>query len=326
MADIIEARRKKSEDLAGRGFGFLREGDYEAALEVAKELEEIRYTAAFDIAAQALAGLGKLEKAVETLERGVKEAPDSWLNWQLLGNYRSDMGDFEGALDAYERALTCQGVWEDSIRLNQAILASRCGDHERSLIHLDMVRDPELSLQVTAAKMTALQDIGRLNEALSLADTCLSQEGEVEDEDETLAQIAAKQGRLRLTLGYASDDVRCFAMDALETFHSNSDLLALIRDIDGRYSDKAQYLRLLVDGCLHDGHPLRQETKGYFVTYDVVAETQEQALGWVREFEDADNSEIMLRIEESEVLEERPDDPMGIYWRSDRCYYGDEDD
>ena len=67
-------------------------------------------------------------------------------------------------------------MWEDSIRLNQAILASRCGDHEQALINLDVVRDPDLSLQVAGARMTALQGMGRLNEALSLAEACLSKE------------------------------------------------------------------------------------------------------------------------------------------------------
>jgi len=322
MADVTDERAR---ELADRGFECLREGDYEAAIEIAKELEELRHTAAYDIGAKAYAGLDDLEKAIETLERGLAKAPDCWLNWQLLGNYRSDMGNYEMAADAYERGLACSEVWEDSIRLNQAVLASRRGEHVQALRLLDTIEDASLSLQVASSRVAALWCTGRVDEALSLADECLNNEWEADFAPEYLASIAADRGRIYLERGVTPDEVRCSAMDATKEFGSHSDLLALIRDIDGRYNAKAQYFRLLVHGGVPDDHALSSELKGYYVTYDVVAETVEQALEFVREFENAEISPADLSVEESKVLEQRPEDPMGVYRRTDRCSYKNEE-
>ncbi|MHC4117647.1 MAG: hypothetical protein ACYSWO_09080 [Planctomycetota bacterium] len=326
MADIDDECEKESRQLADAGFECLWQWDYQGALDIAKELEELRYSAAFDIGAQAYAGLGDLEKAIETLERGVAKAPDCWLNWQLLGNYRSDMGDYDKAAETYERALACPDVWEDSIRLNQAILAGRCGEHERELSLLGTIEDPDLSLQVASSRVGALWCTGRIDEALSLADECLNKEWEVDYATEHLARIAADQCHIRLEKGVPPEDVRRTAMDAIEDFGSHGSLLWLIRDIDGKYSEKAQYFRLLIHGVMPDDHALRDEPKGYYVTCDVVAETADQALGFLREIENAEMGPADLALAESEVLEQRPESPMGVYTRSPAVCYEREDD
>ena len=93
-------------EAGGSGIQHLNDGDAEAALEVAAQLEELRYTASFEIAALAYGQLGDLDAAVGVLTRGVDLAPDVGLNWQLLGNYLSDLERFDEAVSAYESALT----------------------------------------------------------------------------------------------------------------------------------------------------------------------------------------------------------------------------
>jgi tetratricopeptide (TPR) repeat protein len=198
MSEMADNRRKNILDLADKGFECLREGDYDAALKIAEELEKQRYTAAFDIGAQAYAAQGNLKKAIETLERGVSTEPKCWLNWELLGNYRSDEGDCDKAATAYEQALACPNVVEDSIRLNQAILAGRRGDHAGALALLEMIRDSNLILPVAAAKVQALRGAGKISEALTLADECLNKDWKLEAAPNCLARIAAVQGRMRL--------------------------------------------------------------------------------------------------------------------------------
>ena len=70
--------------LAEEGYRHLEEGDPEAALRIAARLEEIRFTAAFEIAALAHAQLDDLSSAVAVLERGLDLAPTVWLNWHTL--------------------------------------------------------------------------------------------------------------------------------------------------------------------------------------------------------------------------------------------------
>ncbi|MCP5523911.1 MAG: tetratricopeptide repeat protein [Verrucomicrobiales bacterium] len=223
-----EERKRKSEALADKGFECLADGDYDAALDITRELEALRFSAAFDIGAQAHTALGNTGKAIETLQRGVATAPACWLNWQLLGNYQSDAGDHEKAADAYERALGCPDVWTDSVRLNQAIMANRRGDHARALAHLGMVRDPRLSLECAAARMDALSEAGRNGEALSLADDYLSKKWDEERSKEPLAHIAAARGRIRLDMGVPSHEVRRAVMDAIDAFGSHEEPAVLI--------------------------------------------------------------------------------------------------
>jgi Flp pilus assembly protein TadD len=79
----------------------VREREFDAALEIATELEAHRYSGSFEIAALAHAGKGDLEAAVAVLRRGVATVPDAWPNWQLLGNYVSDLGRYDEAEAAY---------------------------------------------------------------------------------------------------------------------------------------------------------------------------------------------------------------------------------
>src|SRR5688572_21492310 len=122
---LSDFTKRKSEKLAEKGYRNLQDGDAAAALKVSAELEALRFTAAFEIAALAHAQLGDLEAAVTTLRRGLDIAPTVWINWQLLGNYLSDLERYDEAASAYDKAMECVGVHESSIRLNQAILASR---------------------------------------------------------------------------------------------------------------------------------------------------------------------------------------------------------
>lgn len=319
---MAEATRKKAEALSKKGFALLQEGTYQSALDIAKQLEKLRYSAAFEIAAQAYAGMKDLDSAVETLERGVSLAPSCWLNWQLLGNYRSDLGRFDDAAVAYEKALACPNVWADSVRLNQAILASRRADHDTALNHLHDVKDPCLALRAASARIQALHGMGKPDEAAALAERCLGQRWDADGAGEDLAHIAAALGRIGLARGWPATDVRRLAFDSLAHHASSPDLLALIRDLDARYSPRAQYHRILAHVSVSDDDPMGSKASGYFVKYDVIAETVADALQIIRGLEGLDTSDA-LSVEESEVLGPRPQEPMGVYWRSGRVCYSE---
>jgi hypothetical protein len=70
--------------------------------------------------------------------------------------------------------------------------------------------------------------------------------------------------------------------------------------------------------------PLSELGTGYIVSYDVVADSVDEALAFVERME-APAVRGNLRIDGHEVIEARPDDPKGVYRRSDRFYYAHED-
>ncbi len=318
-----EEQKAKSLELATRAFDCIAEEEYETALELSREIESYGYSAAFDIAAQAHVGLGERERAIETLERGVALIPHSWLNWQLLGNLRSDSGNYEGALKAYEGALNCTELWEDSIRMNQAILAIRMGEFELALQHLAKATDTDLRLKVTGIRVDALRHLGRLTEALDLSDQCLAGEWG-EDAEEELGFLVTIRERIRLAMGVSPAEIRRESMEHVEQYGAHVSLLALIRDLDDRYSASAKYFSVAVQGSLGEGHPMADEADGFFIDYELVADNLEQALGMISEFEYLESMDFSLTIVESEVLEEQTDDPLGIYDWDERTYFVDD--
>ena len=97
--------RERADELMKRGLAFVRESRTREALAVASELHSLRFSGGFEIEAQALAYDGLKEEAVAVLRKGLRAAPNSWLNGNLLGNYLSDLGRYEEAFAAYEETL-----------------------------------------------------------------------------------------------------------------------------------------------------------------------------------------------------------------------------
>ena len=315
--------KRKSEKLAEAGYQHLKDGDAEAALKVAAQLEVLGFTATFEIAALAHGQLGDLEAAVDVLRRGLEIVPTVWINWQLLGNYLSDLERYDEAASAYERALECPDVHQSSVRLNQAILASRRGLNDQALSYAEQVTDPDLALRAASARVTALVATGRLDEAMSIGDAILAKADS--DESDEFACLAASLGRARMASGMPVQEIVAFAIHALDEYdRNNGQLLALIRDADNQYSATAKYYRLLIDIKISVTDPLSQHGAGYFVRYDVVADSVEQALTFVDRMESTVGRGDLL-VQESEVLEDRSDDPKGVYKRSVRHYYAREE-
>lgn len=317
---VDDIKKKRTEKLADQGFQFLSDERYEEAIEISKQLEELRYTAAFDIGAQAYCGLGDMDKAIETLKRGIEIQPQCWPNLQLLGNYLSDIGEYEEAESKYEQALRCEDAWEDSLYLNQAILANRREKYDKALSVLELINDDEFRLHITEITLTAYKGKGLINEAIELAENTIASWNGDETNGDIVGRIAASLGRMWISQGKAKSEVREWAFNSLEYDETNSMLLALIRDIDDKYSDSAKYFRLFVHCMIPFTHPSYGEAIGYFVTYHVVADTKDEALLFASEFEDED-FRMNLTIEESEILEPRPDSPKGVYWYSERAFY-----
>lgn len=320
MGIIKNISRKRTEKLARKGYACLKEKDYEGALKIAKQLEKRYYTASFEIAALAHMGLDNPEEAVKTLERGVDLAPACWANWELLGNFRSDLGRYDEAGTAYKNALECMECWESSIRLNQAILAERLEQYGDVLKILDCVDDPELRLEVAATRIGVLIKMERLEEAARLALTTLDDQWDVESGGEPMARVAAHLARIRLLQGENREQVRKFVIKSLDYHHNSPFLLAVIRDINARFSSTAKHYQLLINAKIHAACSLYGEAKGFYVNYYVLADDADEALEFIREIE-SDEEVERLGIEDLETLENLPYGPKGIHWRDIRLYY-----
>jgi tetratricopeptide (TPR) repeat protein len=308
---------QRCEALMNQGYEYLDTEDFDEALAIAGELQQLQHTAGYEIAALAHEAQGNIEAAVEVLHRGVDAAPDCWPNWQLLGNCLSDVERFEEAEAAYEQALECKHVWESSVRLNQAILAGRQQRYDKALELLDAVDDPDLGLQVAESRVDYLHCAGKTAEAVQLAEETLASTLDYgEAEADALARIAALLGRMRMEAGEEKAEVRKFALQWLDVDPCCELLFKLIRDLDGLVAGDVRYYNLFLHAKFPPDHPLAAEAVGYYVSYAVVAENPEEALELARQFEDPDLAPL-LEIEETEVDKEvEPTEPKGVWYRS----------
>ena len=314
MPQRDEDTRQPSERLYDIGLRHLAADEWDDALAIAAELEEQRYSGAFELAGLAHTAKGDRDAAISTLQRGVKVAPDVWLNWQLLGNYLSDRGDYAAAKTAYDTALDCPGARLCSIHLNQAILAARVDQPDEALHFVELVKDPELSARAAGIRINVLVDLGRPVEALEVAEKLLSELDTDTADDELIGDVHAQLAELRLRSGVAEDDVRELLMTGLCYDQNNASILSSIRELANQTSPAAQYFRILLHGPLRQEEDLDTNAIGFFAPFDVVADTLQEALAIIRGFEESP-SLFHAGVDEYEILESRPDGLKGIYSR-----------
>jgi hypothetical protein len=190
---------------------------------------------------------------------------------------------------------------------------------------LEPIDDPGLRVPVIEARVHALRGAGRQSQAAELAQSLLDGPWDPEGDGEVFARVAATLGRIRLEQGAPKLELRRQAVEALEYNGSCPKLLALIRDIDALRSAASQYFRLVLHGRFEPGRAILIGARGFYVAYDVVAETKHEALELVRPFE-RDGPEAELAIEEAEVLGPRPEEPKGVYRRGARHLYEHDDE
>lgn len=325
---IDDIRNKKTSKLSQQGYDCLADGDFDKAIEIAGELESLQYSAAFEIGATANMEMGDLESAIDWLRRGVKAVPQCWLNWQLLGNCLSDSESYREANEAYENAKDCPDAWLSSIYLNQAILANRQEHYERALELLEQCDENELNLHTTETRIFALNGLGRQKQAVQLAESVLldwdPQSERASEDAEIVARIAASYGRVCLTRGDPSTEIRDFAFQSLSIDPNSHSLLALIREIDALYSQNASYYLITINCKLPEIHSQYKDVKGFFINYEVIADDPNEALNYIKSFEDSELQDNLL-LERVELIEPCPDDAKGVFWRSGRIFYENEE-
>jgi tetratricopeptide (TPR) repeat protein len=179
---------ERAKILYQRGRRLIDEKAYDEALDVARRLRKVRYSGAFEIEGMAYAGLGRDEDAVRMLREGLQSAPAIWLNWHQLGTCLSNLGRYDEALLAYDRAEACPQSDRSVIELNRAVVAIRTGDFAAALAHLDRIQAYDsagMRIAAIAFRVSALHGLGRDAEAEELV---------ADDEAEARALIIELEG------------------------------------------------------------------------------------------------------------------------------------
>ncbi|UIJ43895.1 tetratricopeptide repeat protein [Sphingomonas cannabina] len=124
-----------AEALFGQGMTAFSEQRFDDAARIGRQLLSFRFTGGYELLAAVQYERGDCPEAIATLREGLAKKP-VWRLANLLGNYLSDNGEYEAALEVYERSAGMFGDQPDITDLNRIIALSRAGreDEARSIL------------------------------------------------------------------------------------------------------------------------------------------------------------------------------------------------
>jgi tetratricopeptide (TPR) repeat protein len=338
--DSPPAFEDEVENLHAAASAALRAGDFDGARELSARLLELRHPGHFEIEALLLLEEGEAARAIEVLREGVRRAPEAWVLQQLLGNALSDVGDYDGALQSYERAAELPGADASMLLFNRSIVLSRAARHAESLQVLESIGAAEIDARnelrahVAPHRLRVLEEMGRCDEVLEEAATLrlwletlhpIGSEGEPEESVhpralrlEHLGQAWA-MGAMALDACEQFDEAREWARQALQADRCCEDALLLLRELTTNAPTAAQFWNVTLEGDWiadsdesEEADEESQETKsGFFTTFAVVARDADEARNLALAMEEP-HWPTPLRVEECEVVGACDEQAVGV--------------
>ena len=324
MTDI-----EKAENLVNQGYDYLNKYEYDKAIKIGKKLKKLRHSSAFEIMALAYKAKGKSKKSIKILEEGVSLAPKVWLLWQLLGNFYSDDKRYLDSQKCYEMALSCPNVDESSVYYNSSMAYFREGKFNEALKQHDKINyrepDNEFSLHSQSHKIDILIKLNKYEEAVELAQKLIKKEwkGEYENILEALsyAYASLSEGLWKLK---REEEALNSAWKAIELNKHQKKAAWLIREIEGKISDNAKHFNIRIKGIWSTPMVGETDRPGFFTTYAVIAETEEEAFKLIKRFEPKEVRDT-IKVEEINIIKDHIKGPIGVYNTSGYIFFPQND-
>ncbi len=302
----FKSREERVKALQARGFDFLDQWEPEKALAVADKLAELRNSAAFEIAARAYWMNDEREEAIRKLEVGVKICPTVHILWSYLGQYYSDLERYPEAIAAFEAHRKCPGATDSMSDYNIALVLFRKGDYAEALSVLDRVKgEPPPPWTIKELRGIVLLDMGRYEQALELLLEVADERPKFTD-PEPLAVMLGAMAEAQLELGKV-DDALENAWGTIKLDKTNIRATRVIRVVRNQYSPAAKLWRVQASGIWR-----KPTSDGFFATYWVVAEDEQQAFDFAREFE-WEEVRPSMTLTKAVAEEAMPEEPIGVY-------------
>lgn len=298
----------------------LLEGKFDRAQRAAEQVIAQRYSYGFELLARVHAQRENLPRAIAVLQEGVAKAPRAWQLWMLLGEYRSDHGDYDGALAAFDTALGIPGADADEAHINAAIAHDRAGRAEDALMRLHEVRGASDDSAVAAARVRAaiLLEQERPDAAAAAANAGIARVHE-DSPPTDVAQLYASLAKADWMRG-KRDSALQHAWEAIALDTTEETALWVIREIEGAYSASAKHYRVIIHG-----RDAGFDADGFWRKYDVVADDEDEAMTFIRRIE-PEHIRESLRLDEAQIVDAAADQPKGVYWCTSYAFYRETDE
>lgn len=333
---MSEHDERPTDDLMNDGLAALREERYDDALAVAAVLRERRFSGSFEIAARAHWANGEHDRAIEVLEDGVAKAPGAAPLWHWLACYRSDMGNYPAALDAFEKEAEFEHVAASLTTYNIAVVHERMEQYAQAIGVIDRLERPDDDgpspgdfAELRARLLLALD---RIDDAIVAADEAVEwfgrhsrSEDDGDDDAEahpdarrrdmtTRSRAYATRAAARSRLGERSAALEDVDLAIIHGAGGGNGIPSrvydVLRDLDAATSPAAQLFRVLVKGLLvedeEDDAPL-----GFYLPMQIIADDVAEALGYALRFV-PEPSRPGAEIAEAEIIEPAADALKGV--------------
>lgn len=319
---------KDPEQMMQEAYECLDSFDADNALSIGKELVEMRFSGGFEIIALSYAMDDKLDKAIKTLEEGVRSCPTVWILWQLLGNYYSDDERYDKAMECYHKALECEEADPSSVHLNIAISLSRQQKFNESNQELLLVDDQGMAAPREAMRMGNYLALKRYDDVISEAPRVMASLDFKDDEEKyqhIKNDLSALYAHFATALIEGKQDAEAAKAAAFNSLHhdkTNQKALSILREINAQKADEGDRLfRIVVEGQWHEPFEGEDELPKFYTSYWAIASSETEAMTFAQAIEPPEVAQS-LRLDSWE--QEKPEDWQtfkGVYSRAGYAFY-----
>ncbi len=300
------------DDLIEDAYLLIAEGRLEEARAMAQELVNNRVEAGFEILASISMADSDIDGAISHLEQGIDLLPDAFRLWLQKGEFLASAGRFEDADDALNEAMATRDSVPDMVKLARGHLLFLQEKIDDALNVLQEIEHPEYYLDALLEQVFILDTVGQYQMLMEIAqeETADLEEPETEEEALILSEIFAYIAKAAYQLDHPEEEVQSYLDLSLDLDRSNEMALWLIREQHISFSDHAKVYFLEVVGKIADPQAVHKE---FQTSYQVVADSVEEALGYIRQFEGNLIDPKSLKVIDQEVQSNPEDLSKGIY-------------
>ncbi len=310
----LTRQERKAERLMVRADEALELSEFDEAERIGQKLLGMGYTGGYEVLARSYAENEQLPRAIRVLEYASGIAPQVWGLWHQLGNYYSDAERFQECHACYDRALGCPGVDADLICVQRAVALAREDRFEDALAVLASVtsEDPPLATKVITLRMGCWNDLGRYEESIQSSEQLTSREPDGKHDACTLARAHAEVALAWWKGRGDAEEAREAVRRSINASKAEPLAAQVLRELRGERSDAAKSYTLIVEGVWHSPiEPGDDVRPGFLANYCVVADSPEEALEFVREFEPPEVRDT-LTLNSSEIPENAANEWKGV--------------
>ncbi len=305
-----------AQQLTEDAYAALENGEGARVAEICAELRVMHYSSCFEIEALLALDQNQPARALEVLDEGVEAVPDLWSLWQLKGNILSDGGQFEAALEAYERAGEIEDADQGALCLNRATAMWREGRAKAALREIEAHEFANAALDLQwrrdALQLNLWAQLKRCDEVKQRAAQLFAQQEDLELEPDEAAQVSVAFSQIGWALKGCDEleNARDWADAALEIDRTNGQALLLRREAtpDLPLADKT--FRVMLSGEIEDESD--GEIKGFYTPLLAVAADADGAQKLALEFESAYH-QTPITVEEIERIGVCERQPICVY-------------